>query len=354
LATKMKDNNRLKDVYLSIAEVNERRGDYKTAYKFHRLFSAMNDTLFSKDYSKQVAEMTTKYETEKKDKELIRKDFEFKEQQKQKNYLMVFSISSLVVLLVLLLSLLFFKKANTKIKSKNEQLKKQNYEIEQKKEEINKQAVQIAKYQSQMNPHFIFNAINGIQSIVLKEDKIKAVQQIQSLSKLLRTTLNNSESEFISLEEEKSYLYKYIEFELHRFANKFKFSFIVDEGISYKATIPTMIIQPFIENAIKHGELNNLKNGEISVYIKPHPEFKERLITISIRDNGAGIQIKNEKSETQKHQSKGLKITKSRLLLELKKSNLVISNYFNIKSPIFETGPNFGTEVVITAPFHKT
>ncbi|MDO8999858.1 MAG: tetratricopeptide repeat protein [Bacteroidota bacterium] len=353
LGKKLEDKAFIKDVYQQLSELNYLKGDFKKAYEYHKVYSLYIDKLYDIQSNKQMAEMSEKYESEKKDKELLKlakdnevKQIELERKEIEKRNLLIIVVGVIVVLLILVLLGVILKRSNTKMKNINTLLVKQSEEIEQKNREINTQAVQIARYQSQMNPHFIFNAINGLQSMVLEEDKFKAIEQIQSLSKLLRLTLNNSESEYITISEEENYLNKYIEFELLRFKKKFKFKFDANEDVEKNLFIPTMIIQPMVENAIKHAGLNDIDNGEIAVRLSMVENAKGNLLEIEIIDNGKGL-----KKGADGHESKGLKITKQRLLLELKKNDIYIEEYLSIKDRIYDENNIInGTRVKIICP----
>lgn len=356
LANQMGEKDVLKEIYFHLTNLYSKKLDYKQAYIHQKLYSAIKDSIFSEQSNKQMAEMNIKYETEKKDRELLKltkdnevKQIELKRKEVERRNLLIIVVASILVVLILILLGLILKRSNTKMKNINTILVKQSEEIEQKNREINTQAVQIARYQSQMNPHFIFNAINGLQSMVLEEDKFKAIEQIQSLSKLLRLTLNNSESEYITISEEENYLNKYVEFELLRFKKKFKFKFAVNEDVDRALLIPTMIIQPMIENAIKHAGLNDINNGEIAVRIYSLKNNTENLLGIEITDNGTGVKV-----NTGGHESKGLKITKQRLLLELRKNNIYIEEYLSIRNRIYDENDIInGTRVQIICPCYN-
>jgi len=343
-----------------LSRLYKKQGNGLKALEMYELYVLMHDSINNQETRKASFKNQLQYQFEKKaetdsiknaDEQRV-KELELTKQKTEKQNLLIFSFTSIVAIVVLLLLAIYFKKLNNRVKRINEDLVKQNIEIEQKKEEINKQAVQIARYQSQMNPHFIFNAINGLQSMVLEEDKITAIQQIQSLSKLLRLTLNNSENEYISIQDEINYLNKYVEFELQRFSKKFKLNFKIDEGLKPESLIPTMIIQPLLENAIKHAGLNILDNGEINVEIYRDKIDPGNLVKIIVTDNGNGISknISPEKFNLP-NESKGIKITKNRIAIEFRKNKFELNDYFSTKSPVFENGPNFGTEVTMIVPY---
>lgn len=341
--------------YQLLCEIQKKTHDYKKALDYLELNKKINDTLYDLESQKKIAELNAKYESEKKDKELIQfekqkkvKQLEIDNQKSQTQILIIILLSLLVIITILVLFTILINRTSKKLSKSNQLLVKRNFEIELKKEEINSQAIQIAKYQSQMNPHFIFNAINGLQGLILDGDKLTAVNHIHAFAKLLRLTLNNSENDLLSIQDEIDYLNKYVEFELLTFSKKFKFIIFVDENIDRSLKIPTMLIQPMVENAIKYAELERFDNSEISVNFHLTELNGIDYLKILIKDNGIGIQ----KSKSS-HTSKGISITKHRINLELKRINSVMSDYFIIQSPATSSLTNPGTLISMVLPYIK-
>ena len=108
-----------------------------------------------------------------------------------------------------------------------------------------------------MNPHFIFNAINSVQSYILKKKEKEAYSYLAKFSKLIRTVLNNSQEKTLSLRSELETIELYVELEKMRFTNSFDFELDVSENVDIEnIQVPTMLIQPYVENAIWHGLMN--------------------------------------------------------------------------------------------------
>lgn len=202
-------------------------------------------------------------------------------------------------------------------------------EVRQRKEMTTKKILEYEKLQtvsaelkalrSQMNPHFTFNTLSAIQTAVNNSDKVNASKYIGDFSKLIRKVLENSKHPFISLAEELEMLKLYIELEHLRFGNKFVYEIIVDEklDLSYHE-IPTMVIQPFVENAILHG-LAPIKNND--GILKLTITLKRNTIYCFIEDNGIGrdeaLKIKKRKGFTKN--SMATRITEDRIRLYKKK-----------------------------------
>lgn len=187
---------------------------------------------------------------------------------------------SALLAFIFILCYLVFKNHVKKINLRNkEKLEKVNLE-----NELNKSRLTAIK--SQMNPHFFFNALNTIQSYILTRDNKKALYYLKKFSVLTRNILETSEKEYISLEDEIKTLELYLEIEKARF-NENEFFFNIETQISTQKEsikVPAMLLQPFIENAVKHGLLH--KNGikKIAIQFNQHKEY----LTISIEDNGIG------------------------------------------------------------------
>lgn len=164
---------------------------------------------------------------------------------------------------------------------------------------------------AQMNPHFIFNSLNTIHSYYSLGDSKKGSAYLVSFSQLLRRILETSSKEFISLEKEKELMLQYAELFNIKLEQKFDFDFNIEDNIDeFETLIPSMIIQPFIENAILHG-INHIQHkGKISVFVKAHTINS---ITISIKDNGVGRFHQKNKNDAVKPQSMGLDITQKRI-----------------------------------------
>ncbi|MBU8892420.1 MAG: histidine kinase [Bacteroidales bacterium] len=167
---------------------------------------------------------------------------------------------------------------------------------------------------AQMNPHFIFNAINSIQNYMLDDDIDTALGYLSDFAKLIRLTLDNVSKKRITLEEELEYLKYYLSLEQMRFDKKFETEIVLPKDTdNLKVLIPSMIIQPYIENSIKHGFANINKGGKIKI------EFNlsnDKILKCIIEDNGMGREKSREFNKNNKSQkSKGTFIIAERLAL---------------------------------------
>ncbi|KEO75347.1 histidine kinase [Anditalea andensis] len=163
---------------------------------------------------------------------------------------------------------------------------------------------------SQMNPHFTFNAINSVQYYILKNDTAKAVAYLGKFSKLIRTTLDLSSKQRISLYEEISYLQSYVSIENSRIENRVAFCLEVDSSIDQKFTfLPPMLIQPFIENVFVHAFDSHHTDPQLHLIFSQDGEGK---LHCMVKDNGMGI---NPARVNKFRESKGIKLVRERVQL---------------------------------------
>ncbi len=165
--------------------------------------------------------------------------------------------------------------------------------------------------QAQMNPHFIFNSLNSIQSYIASNENDKANRFLAKFSRLIRAMLNNARAQMITLQEEIDSLQLYMELEKMRFKDKFDFEIVVDEDIeTHLIDLPPLLIQPYLENAIIHGMSQKRSQGKINLYYM----LKGKYLLATVTDNGIGIeQSKKQKKGDSLHKSVGMTITQKRL-----------------------------------------
>lgn len=175
---------------------------------------------------------------------------------------------------------------------------------------------QIMALRAQMNPHFIFNAMNSIQQFTLKNDIENANLYISKFSSLLRKVLHTSQQNFITLEEEAEQLKLYLEIEKLRMGDEFSFEIVIDDEIEADAVqIPGMLVQPFVENAIKHGLPLRQGHKQLVIHFTMPDECQLQVV---VTDNGIGRRQAEELRKQQTllpHQSKGIDLVNQRLQL---------------------------------------
>ncbi|WP_405382920.1 histidine kinase [Maribacter sp. LLG6340-A2] len=240
------------------------------------------------------------------------------------------SVLALAVLVLLGIGLFYIRKIKAKNRAEQERLKTQNYLLT-----LEQKALQL-----QMNPHFIFNVLNGVKAMAgTKPEKMDAT--INSFAILLRETLQNSRKEHISLDQEIKAIRHYIEVEKLMAQKPFEYTVnVATTPNAEEILIPPMLIQPFVENAIRHGILKGDRPGKLEITFSTTKTH----LQCSIVDNGLGIfRSQSEKQKTD-HQSMALTVTKERLESIAGKNSLQISEIKN------EDGSIGGTKITFKIP----
>lgn len=220
--------------------------------------------------------------------------------------------------------------------------------------ELKEKHIESLKYQSmllstQINPHFIFNALNSVQLYILDQNVEPALNFLSDFSVLMRGMLNNSMKSYIPLKAEIEWLSKYMDIEKIRFSDKFDYSFEIADDVSVEEfMIPTMLLQPFVENAILHGIGPMESGGMITISFERDEEY----IMCIIDDNGVGREeagkLKSTKEEVKRHKSYGVNITKTKIEvlsdLESKKFD------YHVEDKMGKDGTPEGTAIHISFP----
>jgi LytS/YehU family sensor histidine kinase len=305
-----------------------------------KLYADYADSAKTIESSAKIAELNELYRSEQRER-LISVQADSIERQKQektltstklenvqlKNNMQAYIITGFAILLVLAGVIGFYRWNQTKIKQ------------QQQEAEMNQTLLR-----TQMNPHFVFNAMSVIQSYIYDNDTQNSSRFLVNFSKLMRLILENSSKEFIPMETEVDILDKYLSIQKLRFEERFDFDIKVDEKLLDEgAIIPPMITQPFIENAIEHGRLHLKEDGFIHV----HFFEKNKMLFITIEDNGVGRKGAEQNKKSSDHKSMAMKITSDRIDNLNKKYRaegfMLIEDYNKIE----ETG----TKVLISIPY---
>ncbi len=202
-----------------------------------------------------------------------------------------------------------------------------------KQQKYNNNLLALKGLRTQMNPHFIFNALNSVNSFIAGNDERAANKYLSEFSQLMRSVLENSEEDFIPLQKEIELLELYVKLEHFRFKDKFDYKITIDENLNIEEfVIPPMLLQPYIENAVWHGLRYKEEKGLLEVNFK---QLNADTIKITITDNGIGRKKSKEvKTDNQKKQkSKGMGNIKKRIsiLNEMYKDkvDVTIENVFD-------------------------
>ncbi|MBV1923280.1 MAG: histidine kinase, partial [Flavobacteriaceae bacterium] len=281
-----------KNVHQSLYVAYSILEDHEKAKASNEVYILLRDSIESTKQNKLAADMKTKYETEKveaqKDAALVKARFAESESKQNKNYFIGVSI---ITVLVLLSSLFFFGRLRERKKAELITLELRET---QKRLALEKQYrdSELKALKSQMNPHFIFNALNSIQEYIVLNKKNLASDYLGKFADLIRTYLHHSDTGVISLQEEIDSLKTYLDLECLRFEDTLNYTFNVDNDLNTEVThIPTMLLQPYIENALKHGLLHKKEDRKISVSFS---KSEANNIQCTIIDNGVGREKSKE------------------------------------------------------------
>jgi ligand-binding sensor domain-containing protein/putative methionine-R-sulfoxide reductase with GAF domain len=205
---------------------------------------------------------------------------------------------------------------------------------------------QLMALRAQMNPHFVFNCLNSIQECIVTQKYGEASNYLNKFSKLFRSVLNNSGKTLVSLQAEKEVLELYLQLEHMRFEGSFSFIIKADAELDMNdLLIPSMLLQPYVENALWHGLMHKEGERKLLIYFK---YLNENIFQCIIDDNGIGrkksAELKANFSKAKRHESKGMSISKDRIdLLQRQGQHATLKIIDNVD----EEGNGIGTKVIV-------
>ncbi|WP_316828509.1 histidine kinase [Pedobacter miscanthi] len=323
---KLSTPGKQKDIYYNgLRDAYKMKGDYKHALEAADSAYSIELRNYQAIEAVKVAEIHEKYETEKKDRNIAVLNGRNKlnetiiKQQRWTLFLAMFIFLGLV-------SFFYTFYRQQRLRAKNKLLKSENQRLN----------VEQKMLQAQLNPHFIFNAIANLQSLIASGYTEKSVCYLRSFSELLRSTLEQNRKDFIEIDEEIASLNNYLRLQQMRYADIFDYKIIVDDELNLNDTlIPPMLVQPFVENAIEHGFRNIAYKGLLAISFK----IKDDLLAIEIDDNGSGLGAKP--NENPKKQSLAQVILKERIDL------LFTANRQQAEFTVKDKGGNRATGVTV-------
>lgn len=316
--------------YEKMSDLENTRGDYKKAYEFYKKADEYDKQISNATNLRYMNDIIVKYENEKKNNQIavLAKENEIVRLRLKKNQTTLL-VSALIVGLISSILYILYRQ----YQSKNE---KRVLTLEQQ------------MLRSQMNPHFLFNSLNSIKLYIINNEQKNAVHYLNKFSKLVRKILEASSQKEIPLSEELGTMELYMNIENIRFSNEIDFKIEVEEGINVdNIKIPSLTLQPFLENSLWHGL--SPKDGEKKIQINVKHKDKGH-VTIEIMDNGIGRTMAevNKENRVLKRKSLGISITKERLANFAKdyqnKFDVDILDLFD------ENGDPNGTKVVLDIP----
>ncbi len=311
--------------YRLLIKIHQTHNRYKKAFEVNKSYARIQDSIVGFQKRKEILDLQYKYQTKQKDNQilLLSQENQLQSYRISQNRFILLAVGVVIVLVVLILLLIL---RQSRIRSRE-----QVTEFKQK------------LLRSQMNPHFIFNSLTSVQNFIITHDEIKASVYLSRFSDLVRSILNNSMVEQITLEEEIATIENYLELQKVRFTDKFDYSIEVDEMINPEnILIPPMLAQPFIENAIEHGFKNKKTKGHILIRFK----MDKDKILYEVEDDGIGRQKAREilHKLDKDHKSLATTITMERIKVLNKKLHGKIS--MNIEDLKNDEGKAKGTKVV--------
>ena len=327
-----------KDATRKLSEVYKYRGEFDKALETYQDYVAVVDTLYIRKeqeisqaarFNRELASKQSRITGLEQERELSQSKYDLavtgqelvRESNKRKNWV----IYSLILGMALTaLAAFFFYHSN-------------------KQQKIANNLLALRSLRSQMNPHFIFNALNSVNNYIAKSDERGANRYLSEFSTLMRAVLENSEEDFIPLTRELELLRLYVKLEHSRFPDKFDYHINVDGNIDIESyQIPPMLLQPYIENAIWHGLRYKEEKGFLNVDLE---YLDKNAIQITIADNGIGRK-KSAALKTQhqkKQKSKGMGNISKRIAI----LNAIGKTKVDISISDLETN-GLGTKVVFT------
>ncbi len=271
--------------YEGLAKTHERLRDFANA------FTALNASLFYKDSlltiqkAASLQELITKYETEKKELTIREQTEKLKVQELESARKNLIIMTVLIIFAAVAVATAFYVRIYRQ-KKKHEMLQMELEQNEKRRRlEVDLIQSELKGIKAQMNPHFIYNVLNSIQSFVYANRKNDASEYLTKFSDMMRKALELSGQSSISLKEEMEALELYLEMERLCMGEEMSFVVQAEDTLDiYSTQIPSMIVQPFAENAVKHGLLH--KTGERKLFVRFRRENK--ILVVEIEDNGIG------------------------------------------------------------------
>ena len=293
LAEEKSDLGYLPDAYFELAKAYEQIGQFEKAYFSANRSKILGDSLRNLQIQGRIRELNHQYEYDKVEQKL--KEAQLKtalQQSRFRLFLLLIGLSLIILVVIYIL--------------RTQGLKRKTTELAKRKIELEYNILR-----AQMNPHFIFNALNSIQGFFSNQQFLAGNEYLKTFSHLIRKVLNHTGQPLITLDKELETLESYLRLEQLRLKDQLSYSIQVDKGIDPSFfDIPPVIIQPFVENAIWHGIVPKKVKGKVEIRIR-ESEDQEFLIC-EIQDDGLGVELEKGLPIMNQH-SKAINITKDRL-----------------------------------------
>jgi hypothetical protein len=329
LATPLNLKQIMFSCHLGLSELFEESGNNQKAFSHYKNYTRLKDELFTLENNKILAEMESRFESEKKKQqiELLENKNKLNEKQAFSTKIILFGVSGFTIISLLLL-LLFIRQNKLRAEhDKNRLLQK--------------------LLRSQLNPHFIFNSLASVQNSIINQQPEMANRYLTRFSRLMRNILESSAQDFVTLEQEISTLENYLALQKIRFPDKFDYHFQVDEQLETDSImISPMLVQPFIENAIEHG----FKQKDTPGFLQVRFQLINGVLVIEVEDNGIGRKKSGEiyRKDPKDYKSMATEIIRQRI--KALNKNLKRKITFNIVDLTDAQSNASGTRVVFEVP----
>ena len=340
--------NLIMDSYQGLSDAHAGLGQYRKALEYRKVFEVWKDSLMNESHLNQVKNQELKYETEKKDEriQLLAKEKALQENEVKRQAMLKRAFIGGLVLVAMLAGLIAYAlrqrlKNEKLLAAKNEEIREIDFKHQMSE-------LEIKALRAQINPHFLFNCMNSINRMILDGDNDNASLYLTKFSRLVRLILENTERSLVSLQNELALLESYIQLESLRFKGRIDYKIRIDDSVDPDSTyLPSMVLQPFVENAIWHGLMHKTgeEKGVIGITVR---EIDDRLYCV-IEDNGVGRERARELQQRSviKSKSMGMKITEERLRLLNKDQWEKLINITDMKDSLNRA---IGTRVEINIP----
>jgi len=330
--------------YLLLSEIYNDLKQNDSGYFFIHQYIKLKDSVANQQFLWRLTNYKKQNEFKKQIEQLtsLEKDNNIKA-EKLKNAMMLKWFLIIGLIIIAMSGIIVYRSLS--LKRKNYQLKSEHEKatLKQNATELEMQALR-----AQMNPHFIANSLSAINLFILENNRLQASEYLAKFSRLVRLILQNSQEAFIPLERELEALQLYLELESLRFKNKFTYKINTNDLPDITdITVPPLIIQPYVENAIWHGLMHKKESGHLDIELYTHDE----ILFCKITDDGIGrkkaAELKSKSALSYK--SMGMSITADRLALLQQQDQL--GAHISINDLVLADGSAGGTEVIIKIPF---
>lgn len=343
ISTEMDLKRKQSDANYRLFQLYELLGDPVRALDYFKAYKEISDAILDAEKHQQIAELETQYQVANKNREIETleakrqiQELKINEQQESMKAQQRLNMIALIILLTILLTgYLLWKWMQSRQRNARNELLIKNLRTEQR------------LFRSQMNPHFIYNSLNSIQSYISSNESYLAEKYLAKFAKLMRGILENSMKETVPFEKELEVIDGYLELEKVRFEGRFDFEIRLDDDLEEEfVSIPPMLIQPFLENSILHGFANVKGDGLLKVSFREEDDY----LICEIDDNGIGRVAAGNLPKKKGKTSLATQITNDRLATISQQAGRPASIEFLDKYEDKEQRVPAGTRVILNIP----